>query len=62
MCAFLAPLLQVGLVRAHAETVCGLPGLGIFAEVPLMLSVEVQAGLFALDPGTLQEGRVGMLL
>lgn len=52
MCAFLAPLLQAGLIRAHAEAVCDLPGLGVFAEVPLMLSVEINESLFALDPGT----------
>lgn len=51
VCAFLAPLLQKGLVRAHAEAVCDLPGLGVFAEVPLTLSIEVEEGLFALDPG-----------
>lgn len=51
VCAFLAPLLQKGLVRAHAEAVCDLPGLGVFAEVPLALSLEVEEGLFALDHG-----------
>ncbi|CAM9826592.1 unnamed protein product, partial [Ectocarpus sp. 6 AP-2014] len=50
VCAFLAPLLQEGLVKAHAEAVCDLPGLGKFAEVPLMLSIEIEEGLFALDP------------
>ncbi|CAN0492859.1 unnamed protein product, partial [Ectocarpus sp. 12 AP-2014] len=50
VCAFLAPLLQEGLVKAHAEAVCDLPGLGKFAEVPLMLSMEIEDGLFALDP------------
>lgn len=53
MCTFLAPLLQEGLVKAHAEAVCDLPGLGKFAEVPLMLSIEIEEGLFALDPGTI---------
>lgn len=51
MCTFLAPLLRKGLVRAHAEAVCDLPGLGVFAEVPLMLSIEIEEGVFALDPG-----------
>lgn len=51
MCTFLAPLLQKGLVRAHAEAVCDLPGLGVFAEVPLMLSIEIEEGIFALVPG-----------
>ncbi|CBJ29027.1 DNA repair helicase rad5,16, putative [Ectocarpus siliculosus] len=50
VCAFLAPLLQEGLVKAHAEAVCDLPGLGKFAEVPLMLSIEIEEGLFALEP------------
>lgn len=53
VCAFLAPLLQEGLVKAHAEAVCDLPGLGKFAEVPLMLSIKIEEGLFALDPGTM---------
>lgn len=57
VCTFLAPLLQAGLARAHAEAVCDLPGLGVFAEVPLMLSVEINEGLFALDPGTDHERR-----
>lgn len=51
MCTFLAPLLQKGLVRAYAEAVCDLPGLGVFADVPLLLSVEIDEGVFALDPG-----------
>lgn len=51
MCTFLAPLLHAGLVRAEAETVCELPGLGHFAEVPLLLSIEIYEGLFDLKPG-----------
>lgn len=51
VCTFLAPLLQKGLVKARAEAVCDLPGLGVFADVPLMLSIEIEEALFALDPG-----------
>lgn len=51
VCTFLAPLLQKGLVRAHAEAVCDMPGLGVFADVPLVLSIEIEEGVFALDPG-----------
>ncbi|CAM9161018.1 unnamed protein product, partial [Scytosiphon promiscuus] len=50
VCTFLAPLLQKGLVVARAEAVCDMPGLGVFAEVPLMLSIEIEEGLFALNP------------
>lgn len=55
VCAFLAPLLQKGLVRAHAEAVCDLPSLGVFAEVPLMLSIVIGDGIFALDLGAAEE-------
>ena len=58
VCTFLAPLLQKGLVRAHAEAVCDLPGLGVFADVPLKLSIEIEEGIFALDPGAANEQRV----
>lgn len=54
VCTFLAPLLQAGLVRVSAEAVCELPGLGHFAEVPLLLSIEIYDGLFSLDPGESQ--------
>ncbi|CAM9686210.1 unnamed protein product [Ascophyllum nodosum] len=50
VCTFLAPLLQEGLARAHAEAVCDLPGLGVFAEVPLTLAIEIEEGIFGLDP------------
>lgn len=39
------------MARASAEAVCELPGLGVFAEVPLSLSVEIYEDLFKLDPG-----------
>lgn len=58
MCTFLAPLLQKGLARAHAEAVCDLPGLGVFADVPLMLSIEIEEGVFALDPGAAKQQEI----
>ena len=30
---------------------CDLPGLGVFAEVPLTLAIEIEEGIFGLDPG-----------